>query len=522
MPNVIVHHIKVPIINYRLLVVFALSMVYIKVFSQREGFFHIYDNLDGDYCASSVIETYDGNFILAAFDQRKESLLVKLSSEGNLLKKVFVQGENVGAFIDAICRNPEDTTQYCAIGSLHFLEDQVCKPFVLHFDDDLAITEKYVVDLPDDYKVFRMERAIMTCDGDFLFAVSLDAQNGYHRLYMKIATDGTLKSIHEATDDCASGIMVNAIFEFPEGGYYGDYRSSHKDDINQIERLFGFDDGFVFDTINEYPGIQQQSGDSTYLVAPYTRANGTALSYGNNSLLFSDRAYETCFYGIHLDSDHSSLLSLADLDGNIIKHLVIGSMNDTVDYPVVFNAIDYVRSDNDEVNNRIYHGCFGTCNGWFPCDGPNHITITQADGELNIRWQKTFTHPAKYLLATFLLATHDGGCLVTGAAYHDRYDYDLFALKINADGTLCTSEILMEDVPHYCYYPNPAKDALHLQYSPDVVPTQIELYDLQGRLVRTQRDGLETLDMEGLASGVYTMRVTVEGGKIFSDKVVKE
>ena len=63
---------------------------------------------------------------------------------------------------------------------------------------------------------------------------------------------------------------------------------------------------------------------------------------------------------------------------------------------------------------------------------------------------------------------------------------------------------------------------LHLQYSPDVTPKSIELYDLKGRLVRTQRNGLESLNLQGLASGTYTMRVMLEDGKVFSDKVVKE
>jgi hypothetical protein len=74
----------------------------------------------------------------------------------------------------------------------------------------------------------------------------------------------------------------------------------------------------------------------------------------------------------------------------------------------------------------------------------------------------------------------------------------------------------------YAFWPNPAKDFLHLEFSPDVTPTKIELYDLQGRLVRSQTTALESINMEGLAAGTYMMRVTLEGGKTFSDKVVKE
>ena len=71
-------------------------------------------------------------------------------------------------------------------------------------------------------------------------------------------------------------------------------------------------------------------------------------------------------------------------------------------------------------------------------------------------------------------------------------------------------------------YPNPAQDQLQLQYSPDVEPKQIELYDLQGRLVRSQGSGLERLNLQGLAPGQYVMKVTLTDGTTYTDKVLKE
>ena len=91
----------------------------------------------------------------------------------------------------------------------------------------------------------------------------------------------------------------------------------------------------------------------------------------------------------------------------------------------------------------------------------------------------------------------------------------------NHDGTVSGTEGDIEVRP-YTYYPNPAQDQLHLQYSPDVKPAQIELYDMQGRLVKMQRNGLESLNLQGLSACTYTMRITMENGKVFSDKVVKE
>ena len=99
---------------------------------------------------------------------------------------------------------------------------------------------------------------------------------------------------------------------------------------------------------------------------------------------------------------------------------------------------------------------------------------------------------------------------------------DIFALNINAEGTIGTEEIMVETLFPYTIFPNPAQAELHLQYSPDVTPRQVDLYDLQGRMVRSQSKGLESIDMQGLPAGTYTMRVMLEDGKVFSDKVVKE
>lgn len=92
---------------------------------------------------------------------------------------------------------------------------------------------------------------------------------------------------------------------------------------------------------------------------------------------------------------------------------------------------------------------------------------------------------------------------------------------LNHDGTLGVSEGGMEVRP-YAYYPNPAQNELHLQYSPDVTPANIDLYDLQGRLVRSQSTSLESLNLENLAAGHYVMKVVMKDGKAYTDKVIKE
>jgi hypothetical protein len=142
--------------------------------------------------------------------------------------------------------------------------------------------------------------------------------------------------------------------------------------------------------------------------------------------------------------------------------------------------------------------------------------VVLLDSDLNVLWQQYYLNLEAYDMMYRMKVLSDGGVGIVG---FNPSATKVFALFINNDYDALEEQGII--VRPYAYYPNPAQDELHLHYSPDVTPTQIELYDLQGRLVRTQRNGLESLEMNGLPSGAYTMRVTLEGGKGFSDKVVK-
>ena len=74
----------------------------------------------------------------------------------------------------------------------------------------------------------------------------------------------------------------------------------------------------------------------------------------------------------------------------------------------------------------------------------------------------------------------------------------------------------------FSVYPIPVKGQLRIQFAPNVQPKQIDLYDLQGRSAHAQSGSFENIDLSRLPAGVYTLRVTMEDGSVYSDKVVKE
>ena len=505
----------------KLLIVLSLLLCFATAFPQREGFFNVYEQAEKSFCASAAIETDDGSLIVAVYDYyggRGE--LKKLSDDGVLLKRLPIGNDEAFTGLDGLYRDPWHSDAFYAIGHVTRRDEQTSKPFVMRFSEELELLYWKEVDLPADSRELSMSRAILTKEGDFLYATWLGPQGGYHRLYMRIALDGTLTRFHEETEDCGIGIMVNAIFEFPEGNCFGEYRNSYRIPgyIALQPRLFGFNDDLVFDTLKEYGNILETLGDTVHSIMHQAAGNGTVRVFNDSILLFSNRTFEDWHIGTTtFETDRSTLFFSSDLEGKIKDYLVIGSKNNSNEVPVAFNAIDIAKD-----GQGIYHGCYSH-DDVISTPFPNRLVITKTDENLSVAWEKAYTYPSRFLQATYLLATNDGGCIVTGGAYDEASShYDLFVLKIDADGSVGTSEIVVEAVRPYAFWPNPARDELRLQYSPDVKPAQAELFDLQGRLVLRQRNGLETLNLQGLAPGAYTLRVTLEDGKTFSDKVVKE
>ena len=116
-----------------------------------------------------------------------------------------------------------------------------------------------------------------------------------------------------------------------------------------------------------------------------------------------------------------------------------------------------------------------------------------------------------------MIVLDDNGVAIIGNNYGLP---EVFYLFVNDDyDALDEQDIIIRP---YTFYPNPAQSELHLIYSPDVQPARIELYDLQGRLLQTQTQNLESIGLEGLAAGQYLMKVTLKDGKTFTDKVAKE
>ncbi|MBQ3944025.1 MAG: T9SS type A sorting domain-containing protein [Alphaproteobacteria bacterium] len=71
-------------------------------------------------------------------------------------------------------------------------------------------------------------------------------------------------------------------------------------------------------------------------------------------------------------------------------------------------------------------------------------------------------------------------------------------------------------------YPNPAKNTVNIKFSDDIDCQSVEIYAIDGRLLKSQNSNLETVDVSKFESGIYILKVNMADGRNFAERIVKE
>ena len=69
-------------------------------------------------------------------------------------------------------------------------------------------------------------------------------------------------------------------------------------------------------------------------------------------------------------------------------------------------------------------------------------------------------------------------------------------------------------------FPNPVEDKLSLQLSGNVSCNNVEIYGIDGRLLKSQNDDFENIDVSALPTGLYIAKISLNDGTVFTEKVV--
>ena len=193
-----------------------------------------------------------------------------------------------------------------------------------------------------------------------------------------------------------------------------------------------------------------------------------------------------------------------------------------------FNVIGEFCHSDDRHNQLGWNPFVQAADGGFYfCyrypSSPAPMTVSKLDQNLNLEWTRWCAEPfngSTHPCCSDMWPLANGGIVLSGM----ELDYGVSRVErfwvaiFSSEGT-GTPETEQHIRP-YIIYPNPMKDRLSIHFSPDVKPESIELYDVSGHCVASSRTA--EMDVANLPAGQYVAKITLEGGKVYSDKLVKK
>ena len=427
-----------------------------------------------------LFETYSGPDLGVVF--------YKISMEGQLIDSLFVPLDNVPlrTLFEPV---PNESGSYLYARFEQDKNDSITCLKMTFIDDDLNICNETNIVIEDFLYDYIITSSDLFIDADNDIIASYWCSQKFYML--RIGLDGTIKNRREVESISAS-LMIHerhtGMYDKSSPKYYYIGRDIGGSQANSIM-------AYVIDT-----SFQVVENHRYYIYQNGHFSGG----FHEHIIPFDDETYLlSSRFGIFQGGEMAACLAKFDKTHGI-KAIQLFREGTNSPSPIWTAALS---------DGTVYYS-YMTDTGY-----NNRLVLVCLDENLNIKWTRYFLEPDMFHWATCMTVLHDGKVAI-GSYKYMEIPGSISVVIIQDDGW---NTLEMEaTIRPYLFYPNPAQDELLLQYSPDIKPRQIELYDLQGRLVQTQSKNLESLNMAGLPAGTYTMRVMLEGGKVFSDKVVKE
>ena len=214
---------------------------------------------------------------------------------------------------------------------------------------------------------------------------------------------------------------------------------------------------------------------------------------------------------------------------------------DSVIYPVHIDYID-INYDNEwdiKFIREIYGG-FGVleCNDYW---GVRHLTYNFNDSLSSIKKWSTYvellTYGNDYHIALLHkvgaecyygwmklyvekhdTSWHDPSVTITEMAYCTIPNYPLkFGQKSLTDDEVAEIDGFNRQ---YELYPNPADDRLVLKLADEHKCENVAIYSIDGRMLKSQDSDFDNIDVSALTRGVYFVRIRLQEGSVFTEKIV--
>ena len=454
-------------------------------------------------------------------DNPQPAKILKLSPEGTLLSEMTMNEEGRYSSIIQLYHDPFDYKYCIAVGTIQDSTLNYNKLYLAKFDHELNLSWRKEIELPEAYHNLFGGRSLMDSNGDIVLCFwPFNGSYWSYMLYLRLSSEGDLLAMEESP-------MISSIFYSTQGGLFeyndgsGDYGQTFVGEpegysnppVFMVRMNRDFTD---FHTIDLIENIRLSETDGIFIGDNYSEAYTTTLPDGSKFMGCRGFRYD----GFNPDLWDEVIVSMKlDQNDSLINVSFISHDNDSVRTMAFCHGMDMAHNETFYLCNGVYDP-----DSWQYgiLDGLNRFEVTKTDANANIIWTRSYEDGLHIFQPCSVMATSDLGCLVTGRCWTlDCTEAELFVIKFFADGSFSIPEMKTHIRP-YIFYPNPAQDYLTLQYSPNVKPINIELYDLQGHLLHIQKSDLEKVDIHNLAPGQYLIKVTFDNENTYSDKVVKE
>jgi hypothetical protein len=175
--------------------------------------------------------------------------------------------------------------------------------------------------------------------------------------------------------------------------------------------------------------------------------------------------------------------------------------NDTATVDI---STDFLGGTLQDTEVALYEGTCGALVE-LDCDNDGGV-VTQPNG---FSWNSLITDTAVTAGQTYYIRV---------SGYSDT-QVGSFCLSVARNQLLANNTF---DNNSFSYYPNPVKNVLNLSYSQDI--SNVEVYNLLGQKMSANTIGanLGQVDMSGLASGTYVVKVTAADNQTKTIRVIKE
>jgi hypothetical protein len=168
------------------------------------------------------------------------------------------------------------------------------------------------------------------------------------------------------------------------------------------------------------------------------------------------------------------------------------------------------QTRNEKLEVLVSTDCGENWTTVYSKEGEDLATVTSGTGEFN-------ASTSDYRTETVDLSYCAGNAhVIIKFVFTSGYGNNVFIDNVNIDGPLAIETV---DNNSLSIFPNPVKDVLNINY--DKAISQIDVYDVNGKRVKTFTTVNGTINISDLSNGVYMLNMQTEDGLVIR-KIVKE